>query len=102
MCDDGGHLTEPGERRLLAQQHLRTLAFGDVRSNGHVLIRFAAVVEKRHDRRVYPVERSILGPVSNLAAPDPAVRDRLPESLDEFLGVVSRVDEPMILSEEFL
>src|SRR6185369_11308907 len=84
--DDGSHLAEAGERRLFAQQHLGTLAFGDVRSNRHVLTRLAAFVEKRHDRRGYPVERSILGPVSNLAAPDRAARDRLPESLDELLG----------------
>ena len=43
--DDGSHLAEAGERRLFAQQHLGTLAFGDVRSNRHGDIQAVVVIQ---------------------------------------------------------
>ena len=80
MRDDRRHLAERGERRLLAQPLLLPLALRDVVADGHVLPRLAVLVEKRHDRRVHPVERAVLGAVAQLAAPDLALRDRPPQA----------------------
>ena len=94
--DHRGHLAEACQRRLLAQLLLRPLAIGDVVADRHVLVRPAALVEERHDRRVHPVDRSVLGAVAQLAAPDAAVGDRVPQIADELLRVVAGVDDAMI------
>jgi hypothetical protein len=100
--DDRGHLAKTGERRLLAQLLLRPLAIGNLVANRHVLVRLSAFVKKRDDRGVDPVDRAVLRAVADLAAPDPAVRDRVPEIADEVLRVIAGIDDPVIPPEEFL
>ena len=52
---------------------------GDVTTNGRVLIRLAAGIEERHDRRVDPVVVAVLGAVAQFAVPDATVGDRVPQ-----------------------
>src|SRR5574341_1920027 len=47
---------------------------GDVVRNSHVLIRLAMLVEERNDRRVDPVNTSVLGAIAELAPPNLSAR----------------------------
>src|SRR5207249_1838251 len=81
---------------------LDALALGDVRTDGHVLARLSVLVEERHDGRVHPIIRTVLRPVLDLAMPDLPVRDRLPQVADEFRRMEGRIDDAVILSDQFL
>ena len=57
---------------------LGLLAGRDIGADGDVLIGFSALVEKRDDRRVDPVEVAVLGAIPQLAVPHAAVGDGVP------------------------
>ena len=78
------------------------LALRDVGADGDVLPRFSGVVEKRTDGRFDPVKRPVFRPVPNLAPPHLAATDRRPKVAEKFLGVGARVDDAVVLAEEFL
>ena len=79
MRHDGRELTELRQGLLFPQPRLGDLALRDVAADRQVLPRFAAVVEERHDGRIDPVERPVLGAIAQLATPDAALRNRAPE-----------------------
>ena len=99
---DGRELPELRQRLLFPQPRLGDLALRDVAADRQVLPRLAAVVEERHDGRVDPVERAVLGAIAQLAAPDAALRNRAPELADFVLRVIPGVDDAMILPDELL
>ncbi len=75
---DRRHLSDLCEGRLLDQRLFGRFARGDIGADGDVLVRFAALVEERHDRRVDPIEVTVLGAIADLAVPDAPVRNRAP------------------------
>src|SRR4030095_12130683 len=56
----------------------------------------------RHDRGVDPVNRSILGAVSELTPPHPSLSDRPPQVTDALFGVVAGMKEAMVLAEQLV
>ena len=102
MRDHRGQAAKLRERRLVAQPFFSGLARGDVVANREVLPRLALRGDERNDGRIDPVDRAVLGAVAQLAAPDLAVRDRVPQAADVVLRVIRRVDEAMVLPEELL
>ena len=97
-----GHLPEPCERGLLAQQGLGPLPLRDVVTDGHVLIRAALPIEEGDDGRVNPIERTVLRAVAQLALPDAAARDRLPQLANVRFRVVAGVDDAVIAADQLL
>ena len=87
---------------LVAQGQLRLLAFGDDAANGHVLSRRAVVIQERHNRGVEPVERPVLRLILDFSVPDIPSLDSGPEIAHELFGVVSGIDEAMVLPHEFV
>ena len=100
MRDDCGHLSDASERRLLRELLLGVFPSRDVGADGDVLIRLPALVQERDDRRVHPVDVTILGAIAELTVPDVARCDRSPQLPDELLGVIARVDDAVVLAEE--
>jgi hypothetical protein len=98
--DHRRHLAKARER-LFAELFLGAFAVGDLIADGGVLIRFPALVQKRHDRRIHPVEGAVFRAVADFAAPDAAVRDRHPQVPHELFRVVSGVQHTVILAEQF-
>src|SRR5262249_38402398 len=88
--------------RLLVNLLFRSFAFGDVAADRHVLIRFALGVQERNYRGVDPVIAAVLGAISYLTAPDFTAGDRGPKLTNEFFGVIARVDNAMVLTEQLL
>jgi len=80
---------------------LGLFAVGDVRADGDVLARLAVLVQKRNDCCVHPVTRSVLGAIFYFSLPDFSACDGRPQIADEFLGVITGVDEAVILAEQF-
>ena len=71
-------------------------------TNRDVLVRFGVPVQKRNDRRIDPIDRSIFRAVPQFAAPHAAGANRRPQVLYKFFRVIARVDDPVVLSEQFL
>ena len=84
----------------LADFLLGRLAFGDVGADGHVLARFALIIEEGHDGRIHPVKGAVLGLVLDFAMPDPALRDGRPKAAHEFFWVMARIDDAVILTQQ--
>jgi len=59
-------------------------------------------INKRNDRRIDPVDRSVFCPVPELTVPRLPIRDRGPDVPDEFLRMKTRVDYSMVLSDQLL
>ena len=78
------------------------LALGDVGADGNVLPRSVTQTEKGYDGSVDPVQRSIFGPVLDFAVPDPAARNRPIHLLEKILGMVPRVENAMVLADQFI
>lgn len=97
MRDDGRKLPKLCERSLIYEPLLGRLALCDVAADREVLPRLAGCVEERHDRRIHPVERAILGAIPDLAAPDAPLRNRAPQIAEELLGMEPGVDDAMVL-----
>jgi len=85
VCDHGCHLTHLRQGGLLDQCVLSGLASGDVGADRDVLIGFSAVVEEGYDRRVHPIEVTVLRAVSKLTVPHASIGDRVPQMFHELL-----------------
>src|SRR6266403_4736011 len=88
--------------QALFHRLLSPLPFGDVGAYSDVLPRFAILSYERDNGRVYPVDRAILGPVLNFAVPNLPVRDGVVHLLKKFFGVVTGVENPVILADQLL
>ena len=73
---------------------------GDVVTNRHVLVGLPALVEKRNDRRIDPVNVSVLRAVSDFASPYLTTRNRCPQVAHELFRVVTRIDDPVVLAQQ--
>jgi len=102
VCHDRSHLSEPCQGRLLRQLFLGSLPGSNVRPDGDVLIRLPALIEERDDGRVHPVVVTVLGAIPDFAVPDLAVCDRPPEIAHELLRVIVRVDDAVVLADQFV
>ena len=70
-------------------------------ANGHVLVRFAFGIKKRNYRRVHPVDAAVLRAIAKLTLPDSAATDRGPKIADELFRVITRIDDAVILTQQF-
>jgi hypothetical protein len=78
------------------------LALSNISADGEVLARAAILIEKRDDCGCFPIERTVFGPVPNLAFPNLAAADRFPHVLEKSAVMVARIDDAMIVAEQFL
>ena len=97
-----GHLPDAGERGLIAQPILAEFPLGDVVADRRVPIRLAGLIQERDDRGIDPVEVAVLRAIPDLAAPDPAGRDRPPHVLEEVRWMQPGIDDPVILSDQLV
>src|SRR5690606_9272119 len=86
--------------RLLADPVFCEFPLRDIKTDRNILIRLSAVIEKRNDRCIDPVILTVLRLVSKFAVPGLSVRDSDPDLLYEILGMISRVDDTVILPDE--
>jgi len=77
------------------------LAFGDVGTDGHILVWFAVRIEERDDGGVYPIRSTVLSTIADFSVPDTAASDGRPDAADEVLRVVAGIDDAMILAKQF-
>ena len=98
---DDGVVRRFDDGRLPGEQFFRLLPGGDVGADGNILARFALLVEERHDGRAHPVIHAVLGLVSDFPLPDPPLRDRRPHIAHELLGMVTGIDDAMVLPQQF-
>ncbi len=94
-------LALPQRRLAFGQGDFGALALGDVGADGDILAGTAPVVEKGHDGRVHPILRAVLGGVADFAPPDAALGDGAPHRAEKVLGMRARIDEAMVLPEQF-
>ena len=87
---------EPGDLLLVLLQH------GDVRADGDILAGFALRIHEGHDGRVHPVVGTVLRPVLDFPFPDLALPDGRPHVPEDFLGMITRADDAVVLPDEFL
>src|SRR4030095_9316650 len=102
MCNAGGLLAAASECGLLRQLLLGFFPSRDVRADGDVLVRFPAFVQEGDDGCIHPVDVTVLGTIAELTVPHAARRDRSPQLANEFFGVIARIDDAVVLAEEFL
>ncbi len=96
--DAAGELADELEALRAAQPFLGRLALRDVLLHGDVVGDLAAGVADRRDGRQLPEQLAVLPLVVELAAPDVAAADRLPEvAVLAGLGV-SRLQHPRVLA----
>ena len=100
IAHENGILRLVQQRRLFANLLFSAFALGDVATNRDVLVGFSFSVEKRNDRRVYPVVSSVFGAISYLSAPNFSARDRGPQIPDELFRMVGRIDDAVILTQQ--
>src|SRR5205085_6579621 len=93
-------LPELCQRSLIGELLFGRLARRDVAADGDVLTRLAVAVEQWDDRRIDPIDRSVLRPIPQLTAPHLPLRDRPPQIADELLGMKTRIDDPVVLTEQ--
>src|SRR5205085_2826926 len=77
------------------------LARGDICADRHVLDWLASLIQERKNGRVHPIERSILGAIADLTVPYFSMGDYGPKVAKELPGMIARVDNAMILTEQF-
>ena len=80
----------------------RPFPFRDVGADGHVLPRFAILSYERDNGRVYPVNRTVFGPILDLTVPNFSVGNGVIHLLKKFFGVVTGVEDAVILADQFL
>src|SRR3982751_5311672 len=90
------------QRRLLPYLLFGTFALRDIATNRDVLIWLTLGVKKRDYGCVYPVEASVFGTILYLTTPHFAARDRGPQISDELFRMISRVDDAVVLAEQFI
>ncbi len=93
---------QPEPFLTFVQHFLRPLALGDIRADRHVLPGFAVGVEKRDDRGIHPVNRTIFGAVADFVPPYLAVGDGVVHLAEELGGMVAGVEDAVVLAQEFL
>ena len=79
--------------QLLAPRHI-----GADRDILNGALRF---IQERHNGRLHPIERPGLRTVHNLSSPNPPAGNGLPEFNKETTGVMSRIENAMILPKQF-
>ena len=87
---------------MLLQRHLGGLALGYVRPNGDILRDTTRFIFEWDDRRIHPIQGAVLCPVADLAVPGFPRRDRLPQLRKEGARVMARIDNPVVLPDQFL
>src|SRR5216683_3696404 len=99
---DEGKLRRPLQFScLLSYLLFSQFELGDVMSDGYVLIGLAVRIKKRDYRRVHPIDALIFGEIPQLALPYLASGDRSPQIPYEFFGLITRVDDAVVLAEQF-
>ena len=88
--------------RQPGRSHFRVFARSDVGADSHELTRFAVAVEKRNDGCIHPIERTVFGFVFDFALPYFPLSNGRPQIADEFLWMVARIDDAVILPKQFL
>src|SRR6185369_4292614 len=86
------------KRCLLPDALLRKLSFGDLKTNSNILKGLLVFVQKRDDRSIDPIDRSILCFVTKFALPDIAIGNGRPYTSDEFFRVKTGVNDSLILA----
>ena len=89
-------------QRLPDRSLCRQFAFRDVRSDGNVLPRFSVHPYERNYSCIHPIDRTILGPVLDFAVPHLTIRDGMVHLLEKLSGVVARVENAVILADQFV
>src|SRR5215471_14875159 len=84
-----GHNSKPG--LAFSKQLFSLLTLGNISPDRDILNGVTLLVEKGHDCRRDPVERSVFGSIPYLAMPDPALLDGRPQLAEELLGMVPGV-----------
>src|SRR3954447_3967502 len=79
----------------------RSLTLGDIGTDRNILAWFPVGAKKRHDGRIYPVQRAVFGAILDLVMPYLAVGNRAVHLLEEFFGVMARVEKAMVLPDQF-
>jgi hypothetical protein len=67
-----------------------------------VLARLSPLIEERHNGCRHPVERAVFGLVLDFVLPDLSPVNRCPQIADELLGMMTGVDEAVVLTQQFL
>src|SRR6266404_3978408 len=80
----------------------RPFPFRDVGADGHVLPRFAILSYERDNGRIYPVNRTVFGPILDLTVPNFSVGNGVIHLLKKFFGVVTGVEDAVILADQFI
>ena len=78
------------------------LALGNVGPNGDVLLRPTRGPKQRHDGGTDPIVTPILMPVLDVATPDLALLNGLPQVLEKRRRVVAAVDDPVVKAQQLL
>ena len=81
---------------------LQALVFGDVSTDGNVLLRFSVRVEIWIDGRRHPIKVAVFGTIANRPLPNLTVRNSRPKVFEEFLRVMAGVDDAMVLPDQFI
>src|SRR6185369_14917599 len=100
IAHENGVLRLVQEGRLFLNLFFSAFAFGDVATNRDVLVRLSFRVKKRNDRCVYPVVSSIFGAISYFAAPNLSASNRGPQIPNELFGMIARIDNAVILTQQ--
>ncbi len=77
------------------------LASGNVGANRNVLIGNAALVKKRYDGCIDPIVLPLLVGIANFSMPDNTCGDLLPHHLENFAGMVARIDDSVVFPDQF-
>src|SRR3954466_9898172 len=80
---------------------LLLLPLRDVRSNGDILDGFSRRIQKRKNGCINPIDAAVFGPIANLPFPGLTAGDRGPEAAEESFRMMPRIDNPMILADQF-
>src|SRR5262249_46570510 len=86
---------------LLSDLLFGKFSLGDVMPDGDVLIWFSLRVEERDDSGIDPINAAVFRTIAEFALPNFSAGDRCPEVADVFFGMITRVDDAMILAQQF-
>ena len=92
----------PEGRFALQQGFFRPLVRGDVHLYRHKIGHDAVLIKDGSDRRIFPIEFSVLLPIADSVAPHLSSRKSLPHLLVEFGRVNTGLQEAGIVSHRFL
>ncbi len=86
---------------LFAECSLVELALGDVEADRQIFHRHAGVILDRDDGRGCPEQPAVPGAVADFAAPGPPARNGFPQVAEERSVVPARVDDAVVLADQF-